>query len=863
MIDDSNPVPGAAPQPPAPPLAGSDGSVSPSAPPSVNRILLGRAFFSALLLAAILLVVTLLALLVFPRSSAGHVQDEAMLAGRDADSFTAAGEDYFHDMDGAVAFDPDEIKGRNNWIVWTGGNDRFWDLISTRSFGSLDLLKTVSSAPRKGDNRNNNNTRDTRWKWLGLVNEPCFETPTAPDPARFGLWLDVREGDCPRDPFEDAGKYPGVRIGARGKTVETGSFYGYPSGVVGLRLFPNPAFDDRAKKHWDPVRYYNDRRYFEDPHLVRPYRVGMSCGFCHVGPNPLNPPADPNHPEWKNLSSMVGAQYFWVDRIFAWEADQKSFVFQLFHSSKPGSLDTSLISTDNINNPRTMNAVYGLGARLEIARKLGQERLAGGNLDNKQFNDFVPADSSLAGLFRAPGTAFAPHVLKDGSDSVGALGALNRVYLNIGMFSEEWLEHFNALVGGRQTTPIEIAVARRNSSYWGANEMQTFALAKFMLKSTGPHHLKDAPGGEAFLTHDAALLTHGKEVFAERCARCHSSKLPEPPAGQDLHACSGSAYLECFGRYWQWTKTDEFRRRMKEIVLKDDFLTDNYLSTDARIPVTLLRTNACSPLATNALAGNIWDNFSSQSYKELPAVGHIQVQDPYSGKLSDFAMPGGGRGYTRVPSLISAWSTAPFLLNNSLGHFDQSPSVEARMAVFNDAIEQLLWPEKRPHDVVPGGQLQGTVDRTTSTSYLRIGEGYLPAPLNNGTRLEHAVFPWLFSEDGIRLGPIPAGTPVSLLANLDLMSDSSSSWGRLRHNLKAAGLIIQIKHRLEKLPPNASDDDARRIFADLEPKLIEFSKCPDYVVNKGHYFGTDLLGEGEPGLTDADKRALIEFIKTF
>jgi hypothetical protein len=34
------------------------------------------------------------------------------------------------------------------------------------------------------------------------------------------------------------------------------------------------------------------------------------------------------------------------------------------------------------------------------------------------------------------------------------------------------------------------------------------------------------------------------------------------------------------------------------------------------------------------------------------------------------------------------------------------------------------------------------------------------------------------------------------------------------------------------------------------------------VVNRGHYFGTDLFKE-EPGLSDEDKRALIEFIKTF
>ena len=52
-------------------------------------------------------------------------------------------------------------------------------------------------------------------------------------------------------------------------------------------------------------------------------------------------------------------------------------------------------------------------------------------------------------------------MLKDGSDSVGALGALNRVYLNIGLFSEEWLLHFNPLVGGKPITPIEIADAQQ------------------------------------------------------------------------------------------------------------------------------------------------------------------------------------------------------------------------------------------------------------------------------------------------------------------------------------------------------------------------------------------------------------------
>ena len=64
----------------------------------------------------------------------GAVLDEAKQVGRDGASFQHAAEDYFRDMDGAVALDPGGDRGRNMWIVWTGGNDRFWDAMTrTRS----------------------------------------------------------------------------------------------------------------------------------------------------------------------------------------------------------------------------------------------------------------------------------------------------------------------------------------------------------------------------------------------------------------------------------------------------------------------------------------------------------------------------------------------------------------------------------------------------------------------------------------------------------------------------------------------------------------------------------------------------------
>src|SRR6185295_9593737 len=182
------------------------------------------------------------------------------------------------------------------------------------------------------------------------------------------------------------------------------------------------------------------------------------------------------------------------------------------------------VSSDNINNPRTMNAVYNLGPRLEQAKRFGKETLAGGSLNNKQLNEFVPPGDPLAQFFTPPATAYSPRVLKDGSDSVGALGALNRVYLHIGLFSEEWLLHFRPLVGGTPISPIPIATAEKNSVYWRATEMQTPNMARFFLASTDPHYLKDAPGGNSHLTDDATALQRGRTVFAERCARCHSSK---------------------------------------------------------------------------------------------------------------------------------------------------------------------------------------------------------------------------------------------------------------------------------------------------------------------------------------------------
>jgi hypothetical protein len=824
----------------------------------------------------------------------GTVLDEAMRVGRTAESFPASADDYFIDMDGGYKRDTDpnvkltvnEVRGRNTWIVWTGGNDRFWDYMSNNTFGAFDLLKILSSNPRIGfcigpDKKLNDESeystlseaqckqnglnwytpnRSNRFYWYGLVNEPCFEQATGPD--EYGLWLDRRKKDCPADPFENETKYPGVKIGARGTKASNGkefpvwSFYGKATGIVGLRLFPNPDFNDAAKNTWDeavkqnPDAFYTDPDFYNTKKLIRPYRVGMSCGFCHVGPAPSNPPADAENPAWANLNSNPGAQYFWVDRIFIWNPkDVKSnFIYQLFHTSKPGSLDTSFVSSDNINNPRTMNAVYSLGARL-MAAKQWKEKLAGGERDNKQFNDF-PQTQALSGLFLAPDTVWTPRVLKDGSDSVGGLGALNRVYLNIGLFSEEWLLHFRALTGGKKITPIPIATARKNSTYWLATEQMTPDMALFFLKASVPDKLADTPEGKAN-PPDPAKLDRGKVVFAENCARCHSSKQP-PNLCMLGQPCTSGQIIENTGEYFEW---------MRNEVKKSDFLTDNFLSTDRRVSIQEIGINACSPLATNAIRDNVWDNFSSETYKDLPATGQITLYNPIDGTPFQYDMRGGGRGYVRPASLASLWSSAPFLQNNSVGPFNWNPSVESRLDSFNKSIEQMLWPEKRAKDPYIGDRIPGPslILRTTARSYLKVPAGYLPGeliPFMEWGAWLNRLLPWAFNDEGdLRVGPIPKGTPVNLLANIELLSESANLEERAEHKKKLIEVVFKLKKELKSLPQDATDEQATAAFVKLVPDLIAVSKCPDFIVNKGHYFGSNL--------GDDDKRSLIEFLKTF
>ncbi|MBN8901769.1 MAG: hypothetical protein J0H57_12100, partial [Rhodospirillales bacterium] len=202
------------------------------------------------------------------------------------------------------------------------------------------------------------------------------------------------------------------------------------------------------------------------------------------------------------------------------------------------------------------------------------------------------------------------------------------------------------------------------------------------------------------------------------------------------------------------------------------------------------------------------------------------------------------------------WSTAPFLLNNTVGPYEHDPSVAARVRVFQASMEQMLWPERRRKDAILGDKVPGVIDRTTARSFLIIPAGFIPEPL----RAVRHVVPRLFEADGgIRLGPIPAGVPVNLLANLQPLAEGGDIGA---HYLQLARLLLRLKLDLLTLPADATDEQLRTHFANLARPLLALNKCPDFVVNRGHYFGTSMQS-AEPALSDADKNALIAFMKTF
>jgi hypothetical protein len=683
-------------------------------------------------------------------------------------------EDVFPGMDGPnLGLTEDDIRGRVVWNVWCGDSGGFWNFLSQNGFGTSDLLKTIDSRGR-----------GTRFSKIGIMNQPGFQKAEKAD--QYGLFIDVPK--------------PGDPDGTIDSKIDAYT-YGRSSGVVGLRLFPNPDFKGAAVTDWnnhvsksDGINhdYYENPKYYNQKTLVRPYTVGMACAFCHVGPDPIRPPDNPEEPKWENLNDYAGAQYLKVWEVFGNGMGADSFVWQLLHSNPPGTLDTSFIATDYLNNPGTMNAVFSLKQRMTRAQ---DEEIKGGAL-------------ALRGMTNP---MKVPRVLKMGDDSVGLQAALSRVYVNIGEDWQEWLKHFNPLIGAKKQTPISVDTMQRTSAHWNWTEERSPMLAGYLIKVAQPLLLKDTKQATKYLTAKPEQLEKGKLVFAEHCARCHSSK--QPPEGTDPASPEGIKWFQA------------------QVVSDPAFFTDNFLGDERRYPVDVIGTNATRSAGTNAIRGHIWDNFSSETYKNLPAPGPLTLANPFDpAKPIQFQIPAGGTGWYRPPSLISVWATAPYLHNNMMGIHNGDPSVDGRMKAFDDGIRKLLWPSKRLGEK--------SIWRTTEKSYIMVPASYIPSELRD---------PALIDANGnLKLGPIPKGTPINLLTNINIegnLLDLAKVFVRTGKAL----IRIDIEHM--------NDKQSTALLTTLVPDLLKVSKCPDFIEDKGHLFGTSLL--------DADKEALIQLLKTF
>lgn len=736
-----------------------------------------------------------------------HVQDEAAWVREHVETaenkvlprsesgtlFPTHSGDAYQGMDSHIEstyrhpFSKDEIEGRNTWVMWTGGNQEFWDYVSRRSNGIVDLLKLCDSRFMR---------REDRFRIAGIIPHPGMKeiAPKAPlgKPSADNAW--------------------GLHLDTYGKGtyVEGGQpdpqVYGYASGIAGLRLFPRATDPDprvrkewkESQEKWDPDRYITDESYFKDPELIRPFRVGMSCGFCHISANPMNPPTQMHKAQWSNLSSNIGSQYFWFGRVFGTDFKRDNLLYYLLNYAEPGTLDTSLVATDGNNNPNTMNSVYQVLPRIAASLNSPAEETPDGPLEfmprldqgylfpeegfTGRIVDAVPngpndvkpvlwkrdpnVDSTkqrdelmfmrYLGLGeesdRLPALGkgnkrHTPKVLAGGADSIGGRGALCRVYLNIGEFSEEWRQLHYTMIGGVPQKSFKMKNAAERSLNWHVTMRRSTNVAKYLIACSAPMRLDQVagidnvphpktltpapasdnyPGSAGGKTPSAAAdkpakvnkadyqtyvlpnhhkdVLRGAKVFAENCFVCHSSLLQPDEFWKDP------------SDWKRWASDKEYisktAQRLVDILNKpvnsasadgdpffEEFVKSNYLSTDARYDVTDIGTNVSRSLGDNGREGRMWEDFSSVDFKNQPKVkGNLKLVHPYDEKKT-YTWPinsEAGPGRYRAPSLSSMWAHGPYLHNNSVGFYpyeyvpDPRPSQEGQsLGVFAPGIQSL------------------------------------------------------------------------------------------------------------------------------------------------------------------------------
>lgn len=689
-----------------------------------------------------------------------------------------------------VGLSPAEKLGSDLWYKATAGNKRHHSYVLAQRFG----------APINWYGIFGTQTRGQRFKQFGLINDPDCKPGNE---ESYGF--DICEGDEELLKFvgKEGYKDPACGVGANGPWEDSCKLeYGTSVGALGFRKFPNPRFKKSAWKGWAK---YNP----QDPSIEPPFLFGTSCASCHVGFDPKNPPQDVENPKWVNLDGTVGNAFLDNTAIFTSGLEKKSIFWQALSHVRPGTTDTSAVPNDQLHNTGTFNAILNFDKRPTFTETVSRWRRDPGT---NNWNYATQDDKVF-------------HILKGGEDNVGADLAVIRVYVNIGMCSEEcWQNNLMDLKSfsgpGLSQRPFDIKQCRKDCANWRALEDRVDNIIEFLLHRR-PSDLKDAVNtvgdkvGEKHLAdvkakYDAdyaaegGVFEAGRQVFAKNCAKCHSSANPVFP---------GQPRDEAFFLTQDFLKADAYGVR-----------TD-WLGNDERTDASLVDSNRCRALHSNHNKGQIWEQFSSDTFKasETPSVPELEGKE------------GGGRGYYRNISLLSLWAHAPFMHNNAIGPEQCSPnnlqawacvpadpSVEGRLSRYEASMKELLYPETRIEKI----------SRTTE---------------DIGVKLE---LPLVQREVPLPLElKIPKGTPVGLLSSLDLKRMVNSQLATMKEQLAGknpveAAAIVQ-NHIMKIL------GDREKLMSFLG----EYSNCTDLVENKGHTFGAEL--------SDKEKTALIQYMKNF
>lgn len=810
---------------------------------------------------------------------------------------TAAGQSSSDDPGfrrGEAGLTPAERAGREIWYKATAGNDRFHTYVFQQRIGVLiDWYRVLNSA-----------SRNERFKTWGLINDPgCCQPGSSNCPAKT---LEETYGFdwCPgdetllkyvgksgyRDPacdFKDASLAADDRHGPKDQRQSSCDLaFGTSTGALGLRKFPNPLFDAEKWRKLNNGKLGSwegyDRKlsqqadqsdskvsHLADGSIEPPFRIGMACGACHIAFDPLNPPQDPAHPKWENIKGLVGNQYTRMSEIMVSGMPTDSLEWQVFSHARPGTTDTSAVPTDQVNNPGTINALINVKHRPTFAGEVVDRWRKAAACNPGEREEACWCEPGKAGKCwrkSAEKEKANHHILKGGEDSIGILGAVQRVYFNIGSCSEQcWVNHLTDLrqLDPQQRnfgqTPFDIGQCRRDCTNFRAIEDRLPDIVSFLLSPEA--HATDLQVARenaarakklnaryeyADLVEDMenefgkGAVARGRIVFAENCARCHSSQA-DPAKPENFSAI-------------------DFRTVSPETGLRVDFL-----SNDQPAPVSEIGTFRCRSLHSNHLMGHVWEQFASATYFGRPSDPNIKEHT------------GGGRGYYRNISLLSLWAHAPFMHNNAIGpeicggssdprnqfyrspYVDEKgapladppvcwqydPSVEGRFRLYKASMESLLNPKQRipkitrlDQDIVLdiGPKLwDGQEEKKLFGFTLRVPQGTSQGLLGN---FQHKPF---------IVDLVLAKTKPSQL-EAKLVKELGDSTGK-----QVAAEMRQIADRILNDPKQLLE--AVKQARQRLPLLLDvYSSCTADVENDGHRFGEDL--------PDRDKKALTAFLAT-